>query len=65
MSAQKIGKREYLDDVETRHFTSKLKEYFESSENEEAIRDRIRRKGDISNIINKALEEHFKKRNSH
>jgi CRISPR/Cas system-associated endonuclease Cas1 len=30
VSAKKIGKREYLTDLETRHFTSKLKEYFES-----------------------------------
>ena len=29
MSAQKKGKREYLNDVETRDFTAKLNDYFE------------------------------------
>ncbi len=30
LSGQKIGKREYLTELETRHFTSKLKAHFES-----------------------------------
>ena len=30
MSAQKKGKREYLNDVETKDFTAKLNEYFET-----------------------------------
>jgi hypothetical protein len=31
MSGQKKGKREYLDDIETRDFTSRLYEYFETT----------------------------------
>ena len=31
MTAHKKGKREYLNDVETRDFTAKLNEYFETT----------------------------------
>jgi CRISPR/Cas system-associated endonuclease Cas1 len=31
LSAQKKGKREYLDDVETKNFTAKLNNYFETT----------------------------------
>lgn len=31
MSAQNKGKREYLNDIETRDFTAKLNDYFETS----------------------------------
>ena len=30
VSGQKKGKREYLNDVETKHFTAKLNDYFET-----------------------------------
>jgi hypothetical protein len=31
LSAKKMGKREYLNDVETKDFTTKLNQYFETS----------------------------------
>jgi len=50
MSAQKIGKREYLTELETRHFTSKFKEYFESYV--EVPRIRVGKKQKIETLIN-------------
>ena len=50
ISAQKIGKRENLTDLETRHFTSKLKEYFESYV--EVPRIRVGKKQKIETLIN-------------
>jgi CRISPR-associated protein Cas1 len=49
VSAQKIGKREYLNDVETRHLTSQLKEYFESYI--EVSRIRVGKKQKIETLI--------------
>jgi hypothetical protein len=50
MSVQKIGKREYLTDLETRQFTSKLKAYFESYV--EVPRIRVGKKQKIETLIN-------------
>ena len=49
MSAQKRGKREYLDDVETRDFTAKLNDYFEAKV--EIPRTKVGEKQTIETLI--------------
>ena len=50
VSARKIGKREYLNDVETKDFTSKLKAYFETYV--EVPRIKVGKKQRIETLIN-------------
>jgi CRISPR/Cas system-associated endonuclease Cas1 len=50
MSAQKKGKREYLDDVKTKDFTTKLYDFFESSV--EIPRMKIGKKQSVETLIN-------------
>ena len=50
ISAQKKGKREYLDDVETKDFTAKLSDYFETMV--EVPRIRIGERQTIETLIN-------------
>ena len=50
MSAQKKGKREYLNDVETKSFTAELNRYFET--HVEVPRIRVGERQTIETLIN-------------
>ena len=50
MSARKKGKREYLNDVETKNFTKKLNDYFETTV--EIPRIKVGERQTIETLIN-------------